>query len=456
MFIQRKIAGRMRLVWMMSVLMLTVVMLAVHPDAAAKTKSTAAKKKKVALNKKTLTLGSGKTYKLKLKNIPAKKKVKWSSSKKRVATVSKKGKVTAKKAGTANIYAKVGKKKYACKVTTYDRKKNKKEQLALINIVDNYKYLSSDLSDKFFYTWENGHLTAINFSSHEWYEMLLSKEDYSSRWNSIVGTIDFSPFTYLRHLDVSGNCLTGINVKKNLLLETLKCSDNNLKGLDVSNNRALKVLECQFNCNDGASIPLLDVSNSTGLTELNCYHCETSELRLGKAQKLEKLSCAENHIKKLDVSDCRALTELICHDNEDLAALNVSHCPRLTELKCYSTSISQLDLRANTELTILDCYNTRVSELDVSRNTKLQDLSCGSTQISELEVSKNTKLEKLYCGNTSICELNLENNPELVELSIVGTKIKALDMSRHEKCTIVYCDDGVDLTVLHARVTRYS
>ena len=46
-----------------------------------------------------------------------KKSVKWSSSKSSVASVNAKGKVTAKKAGTATITAKVGGKKYTCKIT---------------------------------------------------------------------------------------------------------------------------------------------------------------------------------------------------------------------------------------------------------------------------------------------------------------------------------------------------
>ena len=44
-------------------------------------------------------------------------KVKWSSSNKKVATVNSKGKVVAKKKGTAKISAKVGGKTYRCKVT---------------------------------------------------------------------------------------------------------------------------------------------------------------------------------------------------------------------------------------------------------------------------------------------------------------------------------------------------
>ena len=69
---------------------------------------------KTKLNKSKLTLYVGKTSKLKVKGA---KKVKWSSNKKSVATVSSKGVVRAKKAGKAKITAKVGKKKYTCNVT---------------------------------------------------------------------------------------------------------------------------------------------------------------------------------------------------------------------------------------------------------------------------------------------------------------------------------------------------
>ena len=54
------------------------------------------------------------------------KKVTWSSSNKKVAAVSTKGKVTAKKKGTAIITAKVSGKKYKCKITVKNPYLNKK------------------------------------------------------------------------------------------------------------------------------------------------------------------------------------------------------------------------------------------------------------------------------------------------------------------------------------------
>ena len=91
------------------VLMLLLTLLPVVPAQAASTPK---------LNKTNVMVGKGKTVTLKVKNTS--KKVTWSSSKKSVATVSKNGKVTGKKIGTAKITAKVGKTKLTCDVTITD------------------------------------------------------------------------------------------------------------------------------------------------------------------------------------------------------------------------------------------------------------------------------------------------------------------------------------------------
>ena len=75
-----------------------------------------AKSKKVSISKKKLSLKVGKKSQLKLKNAVT-KKVKWKSSKPKVAKVSKTGLVIAKKQGKATITATYKKKKYTCKVT---------------------------------------------------------------------------------------------------------------------------------------------------------------------------------------------------------------------------------------------------------------------------------------------------------------------------------------------------
>lgn len=72
---------------------------------------------KISKRKVTMYVGDATTLKI----TGTRKSVKWKSSKKSVATVSKRGKVTAKSEGTSIITAKVGKRKYKCKVTVKDK-----------------------------------------------------------------------------------------------------------------------------------------------------------------------------------------------------------------------------------------------------------------------------------------------------------------------------------------------
>lgn len=71
-------------------------------------------KAKPRLNKKTVYMSTADKVKLKVLN--NKKKVKWTSSNKKVARVSKKGTVTPRWFGKTTITAKFGKKKLKCKV----------------------------------------------------------------------------------------------------------------------------------------------------------------------------------------------------------------------------------------------------------------------------------------------------------------------------------------------------
>lgn len=94
----------------------------VKPASGAVSKPAApAKKQPVTITAKglkdgKLALKKGKSRKLKAVLSGVKGKVKWSSSKKKVVSVDKKGKIKAKKKGTAYITAKVGKHKVKIKV----------------------------------------------------------------------------------------------------------------------------------------------------------------------------------------------------------------------------------------------------------------------------------------------------------------------------------------------------
>lgn len=104
------------------------------------------------LNKSSVTLNRGKSYTLKVSN--ASSKVRWSVKNKKVATVTSKGKITAKGKGTTYVYAKVGKKTLKCKVTVkepavvkkYTMDTGKSKSLTFSGATSKTKWKSSDSS----------------------------------------------------------------------------------------------------------------------------------------------------------------------------------------------------------------------------------------------------------------------------------------------------------------------
>lgn len=72
---------------------------------------------KIKLNKTSVTLRPKHTYQLKATVTGKKGRLKWTSSNPKVVSVNARGKITAKKAGTANIVVKVNEVKVICKVT---------------------------------------------------------------------------------------------------------------------------------------------------------------------------------------------------------------------------------------------------------------------------------------------------------------------------------------------------
>ena len=73
-----------------------------------------------------------------------------------------------------------------------------------------------------------------------------------------------------------------------------------------------------------------------------------------------------------------------------------------------------------TELTHLTCSDNRLTELDLSQNTALEALYCTYNQLATLDVSRNGNLKTLGCGSNYLTSLDLGNNAKLVDLSAAG------------------------------------
>lgn len=281
---------------------------------------------------KSLTIVEGKKKTINLRGAYIKSK-QFKSSKKEIATVSKKGVVTAKKAGNCNITVtvkylkaknskKILAKKLICNVTVKRAQatwpvtgwnKNENEVNALKKIIAEQKTLGASVSedlDSTEYDWSpDGKLTMINWDK-----------------KNLQGSLSLQDLPWLKYLYCNSNQLTGLNVSGNTVLTTLSCNGNQLTNLNVSGDTALTGLYCGSN-----RLTNLDVRSNTALTAL---------------------SCEGNQLTSLDVSNNTALTELLCGANQ----------------------LTSLDVRSNTALITLDCSSNQLTNLDVSNCTGLKVL----------------------------------------------------------------------------------
>ena len=134
----------------------------------------------IKLNKTSLTIYTGKTSTLKV--IGTSKKVTWSTSNKKVATISSKGTVSAKSPGKATIIARVSKKNLKCNVTVKRQTTIKKAALkAYYNFLKSYNF-NSDYSTRGF------NLAYINNDSIP--ELIVFDGDYHAAGVKVYGYVN--------------------------------------------------------------------------------------------------------------------------------------------------------------------------------------------------------------------------------------------------------------------------
>ena len=251
---------------------------------------------KPKLSKTKLSLAVGKTAKLKVKNY--KGTVKWSSNKKKTATVSKKGGVTAKKKGTAVITAKAGKKKLKCKVTVKAAAKKNTQTPDPVTTASAAPVITQNPV-----VTQNPTITQNPTKT----DVPTSSAKPSS-----------TPTAPETALPVTDEPLVSSKPSETTLPETK----------DPQQEHALTQMIERLNAN-GADVTT-DLNNKITYTWSN----------EGKLTEISWDRC--NISGELDFSAFETLTSLDCNDNS-ISKLNVTNCPSLTHLYCYENNLSSLD-----------------------------------------------------------------------------------------------------------------
>lgn len=221
----------------------------------------------IKLNKTKLTMNVKEKYTLKVKG--TKKKVKWSTSKKSIATVSSKGKVTAKKAGTTTITAKVGGKKYKCKIKVETPKINKTSQTIHIN--DSYTLKISKTTQKITWSTSNKNVAVVNSKGKVTAKKAgiatITAKVGNSKYYCKVTVKYYGASTYKVGTDIKGGTYCLFNTSKyGAYYEIRKNASSNLDSI-IDNNI--------FNYNS-----IIEIKNGQYIRLRDCYAVPISEAKI--------------------------------------------------------------------------------------------------------------------------------------------------------------------------------
>ena len=148
-------------------------------------------------------------------------------------------------------------------------------------------------------------------------------EDLDLYYCNVSGTLDFTGFNILKHLNVGRTNVTALNLTGLTTLEDLNVERTQLASLDVSMLSNLKTFYCQY-----TPIDALDFSNLTNLESITCRNTSLASLNVTGCNSLRELYCNSNHLTSLDVSGLTQLEQLRCNSG-DISSLDLTGCTSL-------------------------------------------------------------------------------------------------------------------------------
>lgn len=472
----------------------------------------AAAAKKVKFNVKKLSLTVGKKKTLKIKN--AKKKAKWSikSGKDKIKLQKKKKAsvvVAAKKAGSAKVQAKVGKKKYVCKVVvkaktvkngTSAGTKTTNKPADTKNATKNPSNGQNNVATQPTNNPSNGQNNAATQPTNNPSKDNPSKDNPANptatpaadpdvpkkneqdvkKLQALIQTLNQKGADISANLDDESvyhwnkeGRLTEIywgekeiigaemaDFNEFTALEILDINNNNISGTfyvgDLAN---LKELKCY-----GNKIDKLVLDTNKNLQELDCHNNQISNtIRLNDSKNLERLYCSNNKITELDVSGCDKLQDVDCSNNL-MSSLNVSDLPSLESLNCSRNRLKDdnLILTGSIGLINLDCSlngtNYDFINLNLAGFTKLESLNCseqpeeGGTSADdtmEFDISACTGLKTLNCSYCPIETLDVSNLSNLETIDASGCNLSEITLDGAVKLSSlnINCNEITDLHI---------
>ena len=219
------------------------------------------------------------------------------------------------------------------------------------------------------------------------------------------------------------------------LITAIECENLGLTSLEgVRNLTNLQTLHCSYN-----AIETLDVSGMTSLTELLCDHNLITDLNVSGCTSLSSIECNSNAIGELNLADCRnTLTTITCNENK-LARLDLTNFDKLFHLNCDDNQLTELLVDGCTALTSVDCASNQLTTLDFRQTPLIGEVYCSNNQLTSVFFPENSMMGTFECGGNQLTTIDLRNCPHLASLTLAMNKLTSLSVNYLKDLTFIDC-----------------
>ena len=219
------------------------------------------------------------------------------------------------------------------------------------------------------------------------------------------------------------------------LITAIECENLGLTSLEgVRNLTNLQTLHCSYN-----AIETLDVSGMTSLTELLCDHNLITDLNVSGCTSLNNIECNSNAIGELNLADCRnTLTTITCNENK-LARLDLTNFDKLFHLNCDDNQLTELLVDGCTALTSVDCASNQLTTLDFRQTPLIGEVYCSNNQLTSVLFPENSMMGTFECGGNQLTTIDLRNCPHLASLTLAMNKLTSLSVNYLKDLTFIDC-----------------
>lgn len=223
--------------------------------------------------------------------------------------------------------------------------------------------------------------------------------------------------------------LTGLEVCPNL--KYLNFNGNNVAVVELPNLQKLETIVAY-----GNPIKKLNVNNDIALTELYLQNVSTNALNntvfsINAYDQAETLCLAfagtryttlkltnSTILKSYDIAENIQLTKLVASGNGLVTGVNLATLSVLTDLDLNACSLTSLNVDANRDLVNFDCSSNKIASLNVDNNIALVNFDCSDNLLTTLRVTNNTLLERIDSNHNNLKNLNVRQNLALKELNV--------------------------------------